>query len=72
VLPPEVTARLSIEAGSTVGWHRYIGDAGHAIGIDSFGASAPQPALYEHFGFTPEAVAEHGKNLVAAAQAAGV
>lgn len=72
VLPPDVGARLSIEAGSTIGWHRYIGDAGHAIGIDSFGASAPQPALYEHFGFTPEQVAEQGKRLVAAGEAAGV
>lgn len=69
VLPPAVKARLSIEAGSTVGWHRYVGDAGYSIGMESFGASAPQPALYEHFGFTPEKVAEHGKRVADAAPA---
>jgi transketolase len=67
VLLPEVKARVSIEAGSTVGWHRYVGDAGYSIGMESFGASGPQPALYEHFGFTPEKVAEHGKRVAAAA-----
>ncbi len=67
VLLPEVRARVSIEAGSTVGWHRYVGDAGYSIGMESFGASAPQPELYAHFGFTPEKVAEHGKRVAAAA-----
>ncbi|MGH2960399.1 MAG: transketolase [Solirubrobacterales bacterium] len=67
VLLPEVKARVSIEAGSTVGWHRYVGDAGYSIGMESFGASGPQPALYEHFGFTPEKVLEHGKRVAAAA-----
>ncbi|MGK2877558.1 MAG: transketolase [Solirubrobacterales bacterium] len=67
ILLPEVRARVSIEAGSTVGWHRYVGDAGYSIGMESFGASGPQPALYEHFGFTPEEVAEHGKRVVAEA-----
>jgi transketolase len=69
VLPPDVKARVSIEAGSTVGWHRYVGDAGYSIGMESFGASGPQPALYEHFGFTPQAVAEHGKRVADAAPA---
>lgn len=69
ILPPAVKARLSIEAGSTVGWHRYVGDAGYSIGMESFGASGPQPALYEHFGFTPEKVAEHGKRVADAAPA---
>jgi transketolase len=67
VLLPEVKARVSIEAGSTVGWHRYVGDAGYSIGMESFGASGPQPALYEHFGFTPEKVLEHGKRVAEAA-----
>jgi transketolase len=67
VLPPDVKARLAIEAGSSVGWHRYVGDAGYSIGMETFGASGPQPALYEHFGFTPEKVAEHGKRVAAAA-----
>jgi transketolase len=71
VLPPEVKARISIEAGSTIGWHRYVGDAGYSIGMESFGASAPQPVLYEHFGFTPEKVAEHGKRVAGAVAPAG-
>ena len=68
VLPAAVKARLSIEAGSTVGWHRWVGDAGYSIGMETFGASGPQPALYEHFGFTPEAVAEHGARIATALQ----
>ncbi|GAA2267754.1 transketolase [Streptomyces amakusaensis] len=57
VLPPRVRARVSVEAGSTLGWHRWTGDAGEALGIDEFGASAPPAALYERFGLTPERVA---------------
>jgi transketolase len=49
--------RVSLEAGSTFGWERYTGLHGLRIGIDRFGASAPAPRLYEHFGLTPEAVA---------------
>ena len=41
VLPPGVPLRLSIEAGSTLGWHKYVGSRGEALGIDHFGASAP-------------------------------
>ncbi|MFY9468820.1 MAG: transketolase [Solirubrobacterales bacterium] len=61
VLPPEVGARVSVEAGSSVGWHRWVGDQGYCLGMESFGASGPQPELYKHFGFTPEKVAEHGR-----------
>ncbi|MGH2906632.1 MAG: transketolase [Solirubrobacterales bacterium] len=61
ILPPAVKARVSVEAGSTVGWHRWVGDAGYCVGMESFGASGPQPDLYKHFGFTAEKVAEHGK-----------
>jgi len=50
VLPPDVTARVSIEAGSTFGWERWIGARGHAVGLDHFGASAPAETLYEKFG----------------------
>jgi len=57
VLPPEITARVAIEAGSTLGWHRYIGDKGEIIGIDHFGASAPAGVLFEKFGFTAENLA---------------
>ena len=47
---------MSIEAGSTIGWHKYVGDKGKSIGIDHFGASAPAGVLYKEFGFTAEAV----------------
>lgn len=58
VLPPHITARVSIEQASTIGWDRYIGSTGAAIGMHTFGASAPLAALLKRFGFTPEAVAE--------------
>jgi transketolase len=58
VLPPEITARVSIEAAATFGWERWIGDRGLAIGIDRFGASAPGEINLEKFGFTPERVVE--------------
>ena len=57
VLPFDCEAIVSIEAGSTFGWHRFVGAGGLAIGIDHFGASAPYRVLAEKFGFTPEAVA---------------
>lgn len=56
VLPPEVTARVSVEQASTLGWARYVGLAGCSIGMETFGASAPLQALQEKFGFTPERV----------------
>jgi transketolase len=62
VLPPSVTARVSVEAGSSFGWGKYLGLTGKHIGIDSFGASAPAGKLYEYFGITQE-------NVVAAAKA---
>ena len=49
--------RVSVEAGTTIGWERYTGLHGLRIGIDRFGASAPATDLFEHFGFTPDAVA---------------
>jgi transketolase len=64
VLPPGVRARVSVEAASPLGWSTWIGDEGEAIGMTTFGASAPQPALYEHFGFTPEKVAERARAVV--------
>jgi transketolase len=58
VLPPAVRARISVETGVTLGWHRWIGDDGDAIGIDGrFGASAPYQTIMEHLGFTAESVA---------------
>ncbi len=56
VLPASVKRRVSIEAASTFGWSRWTGDAGTAIGLDHFGASAPYQTLYKEFGLTVEAV----------------
>ena len=56
VIPPECKAKISIEAGSTLGWRRYVGESGVTIGIDHFGASAPGKVLYEKFGLTAQAV----------------
>jgi len=58
VLPPEVTARMSIEAAATFGWERWIGTRGFAFGIDHFGTSAPAPEIAKEYGFTPENIAE--------------
>ncbi|HEY5319169.1 MAG TPA: transketolase [Solirubrobacteraceae bacterium] len=71
VLPPECRARVSLEAAATFGWHRWVGDAGEAIGMESFGASAPASDLYKHFGFTPERVAESGRAAVKRARENG-
>jgi transketolase len=57
VLPPTVRARVSIEAAATFGWHRWVGELGEVIGMESFGASGTIEQLYPHFGFTPERVA---------------
>jgi transketolase len=64
VLPPRVRARVSVEAAATLGWDRWITDDGDCIGLDRFGASAPQPDLYERFGFTPRNVAHRGRAVV--------
>lgn len=66
VLPPEVTARVSVEAGSTYGWEKWVGQKGRSIGINEFGASAPGPLLYEKFGITVDAVVEAAKQSMAA------
>ncbi len=68
VLPAEVKARVSIEAGIALGWRPYIGDAGRSISIEHFGASADYKTLYSKFGITTEAaVAAARESLVAAA-----
>ncbi len=56
VLPPNITARVAIEAGVRLGWDRWLGDKGHFIGLARFGASAPAKVVYEKFGITAEAV----------------
>jgi transketolase len=65
LLPPAVTARVSIEAGVTQGWERYVGAEGTAIGVDRFGASAPGGTVMEKYGLTAEHVAEEARRLVA-------
>jgi len=64
VLSPSVTARLAIEAGSTQGWHRYVGSAGDVIGLDRFGASAPGKVVYEKLGFSVENVVQRALGLI--------
>ena len=71
VLPPSVTARVSIEAAATLGWERWIGDRGIAIGVDRFGASAPGDALMRKYGITAEAAAEAARRLVGDRAGAG-
>ena len=66
VLPPAVAARVSVEAGSTFGWERYVGDRGASIGIDRFGASAPGERIFRELGITPEAVRDRAKSVLAA------
>jgi transketolase len=58
VLPSSVKARVAVEAGVTSGWHAFVGDQGKIIGVDRFGASAPAPQLFEHYGLTVENVAD--------------
>jgi len=58
VIPPEVTKRVTIEAGTTFGWEKYAGTQGLTFGIDHFGESAPAKVLEEQFGFTPEKLVE--------------
>ena len=65
VLPSRVTARISVEAGSTMGWSRYVGPAGKSIGMTTFGASAPAKDVFKKFGFTPENVIAVAKDLLA-------
>ena len=64
VLPAGVTARVSVEAGVTLGWERYLGAGGVAVGIDHFGASAPGDLVLEKFGFTVENVAAHARRVL--------
>jgi transketolase len=64
VLPPAVAARVSIEAGVTTGWQKWVGSQGVAIGIDHFGASAPYEKLYEEFGFTAAHVVKAAKQAL--------
>ena len=64
VLPPAVTARVAVEAGTSFGWDRFVGPGGAIVGIDHFGASAPGETVMREFGFTPEHVVEIARGLL--------
>jgi transketolase len=64
VFPPNVTARLSVEAGATLGWCKWVGERGASIGIDHFGASAPAKVIAQHLGLTVEHVVEEALRLL--------
>ena len=64
MLSRAVTARVTIEAGVSLGWERYAGDHGAIIGIDHFGASAPAGAIFTAFGFTVARVADVARQVV--------
>jgi transketolase len=65
VLPPEVRARVSVEAGVALGWREFTGETGESVSLEHFGASASGPTLYEEFGFTPERVAAAARSSIA-------
>jgi transketolase len=64
VLPPSVKARLAVEAGTTQGWHRYVGDDGDVLGVDRFGASAPGDVVMREYGFTVDNVCARARSLL--------
>jgi transketolase len=64
VIPRQVRRRLTIEAGTALGWERYAGDEGAIVAIDHFGASAPGPTIFDHLGFTPERITDVARQVV--------
>jgi transketolase len=64
VLPSAVTKRLSVEAGISMGWSKYVGAGGASVSIETFGASAPGDKLMQEFGFTVENVVAKAKALL--------
>jgi transketolase len=68
VLPPAVTARVSVEEASTIGWDRYVGPDGVKIGMHTFGTSAPLKDVQTKFGFTPDRVAETAREVLSRAK----
>ena len=69
VLPSSVRARVSVEAGIALSWHKLVGDAGRSVSIEHYGASADAETLFREFGFTPEAVVAAAHESIAAAAA---
>jgi transketolase len=66
VLPAALTARVACEAACGFGWERWLGSRGRFVGMRGFGASGPAPALYAHFGITPDGVAQAARDALAA------
>jgi transketolase len=66
VFPPTCAARVSVEQGGTMGWHKYVGLDGRIIGMNTFGASAPLKELQKKYGFEPEAVITAAREVIAA------
>ena len=64
VLAPEVKARVGIEAGVEMGWHKWLGEKGVFIGMSTFGASAPAKVCFEKFGITVERIVEAAKKSI--------
>jgi transketolase len=64
VLPPEVKARLAVEAGASFGWCQWTGDSGGVIGVDGFGSSAPAKDNFAHYGFTVDNIVQRAKGLM--------
>ncbi len=71
VLPSAVRARVAVEAGTPIGWERYVGLEGRVVGQKQFGASGPAKEVLKHFGFTTENVVEHAKESIAAVKGWG-
>ena len=71
VLPSSVRARVSVEAGISMGWHDVVGDSGRIVSIEHFGASADAATLFREFGITADAVVKAGKESIKAAKASG-
>ncbi len=63
VLPPAITARMSVEAASPLGWERWVGRSGEMLGVNRFGASAPVSEVYKHLNFTPDFIAQRARDL---------
>jgi transketolase len=64
VFPPSVTARISVEAGVTLGWERWVGSSGRSIGVDMYGSSAPYQTIYENYGLTVENIVMQSLELI--------
>jgi transketolase len=63
-MPPEVKARISVEAGISLGWERWVGDRGSIISIEKFGASAPSEVLFQEYGLTVNNIIKQAEKLL--------